>query len=731
MPEVGRSWQPLRESGGSFIELWSLFRQSVRNGRDRTSGERPKLDTMGFWLLVVGVLCVVYAGWVLAVELLALLVPAAQAQVLDGSMFEGSDPKTRELLDFLYEMGTGGGSALGEMMRYFNLAVFGVVGVLLIYQVLFGVVETGRTGQTKVDGWQVLRAVLAVALIFPLPASGLGPGQHLLLGLLDVSGSAAAGVWSRFSEVVVSGGAPAPVSVPASHREVAKKMILTHTCMYVHNQVAANAGDGAYIAVERFDILDPDEPGRIRAVKYRYKDPNWFSRHRGCGSIEISTAPATDNEGARMMAQAHFNAVRSAAFVAAVDQAAKELGDLAISTSDTFGGSLPHVDDWLDASGVLESYSNEVVGTLGAATTAASESLSEEVRRAIESEGWLAAASFFLVIARQQGAFLDAVAAVPEVARLEDPIGGLLWPVVEPWDEVGPKVEAWLSTSAESVRVTPGRSEGLMTRLFDLLPSPDSVAHLRDGNPLESLISWGYTLRNIGLTILGAEAAAGFLPGVGRLASLGVGAALGGLGPILKVIGGLFLAAGIALAHLLPLIPFLRFYFGVITWVLAVVEAMAAIPLFLAIHVNGQGSGIVNRASHQGYLLVLHAVIRPALMVLGLVFGYLIFIGGIRLFNWLYAAQLEAMENATRLGLLTFVISWLIYTAIAYAVVNASFKAIDVVPNEVMRWLGGQGRGGGDESSAGLVPVRGMFSRMGGLSAVGGRRGGGQIGRGR
>ena len=208
--------------------------------------------------------------------------------------------------------------------------------------------------------------------------------------------------------------------------------------MYVHNQVAANAGDGPYIVVERFDILDPDEPGRIRAVKYRYKDPHWFPRHRGCGAIEISTVPASDNEGAEMMAQAHFNAVRSGAFIGAVDQAAKELGELAISTSDRFGGSLPHVDDWLDASGVLESYSNEVLATLGAATAAASESLSEEVRRSIESEGWLAAASFFVVISRQQGAFLDAVAAVPEVARLEDPIGGFCgrwWSRGTRWDQ--------------------------------------------------------------------------------------------------------------------------------------------------------------------------------------------------------------------------------------------------------------------------------------------------------
>ena len=92
-------------------------------------------------------------------------------------MFEGSDPKTRELLDFLYQMGRGDGSALGEMMRYFNLAVFGVVGVLLIYQVVVRSGGDGKNGAGEARWWQVLRAVLAVALIFLASASGLGPGN--------------------------------------------------------------------------------------------------------------------------------------------------------------------------------------------------------------------------------------------------------------------------------------------------------------------------------------------------------------------------------------------------------------------------------------------------------------------------------------------------------------------------------------------------------------------------
>ena len=77
-PEVGRSVVPLREAGRSFVELWGLFRAGVRSARSRKEGGRRRLDAMGFWLLVVGGLCVLYAGGMLLSELLAFLIPEAR-----------------------------------------------------------------------------------------------------------------------------------------------------------------------------------------------------------------------------------------------------------------------------------------------------------------------------------------------------------------------------------------------------------------------------------------------------------------------------------------------------------------------------------------------------------------------------------------------------------------------------------------------------------------------------
>ena len=704
-PELGRSLAPLRKSGGVLGELWGAWRAGL--GRHDEARDRRWVRPGWKQALVVAV-ALAGGGYALAVllkGLLLVLVPEAHAQVLLGE----ADEKTRELLDFLYGIARGEGAGVGEMLRYFNAGMTVVVAVLLIYQVLFAVVETGRTGEGRLTGWQMMRFVLVVGLMFPLPATGMGPGQHLLLGLTDVSGSLAAGVWQRFAGVVVGGGAGAPVPLPRGYREMVARMVVLETCLYVHNQVAAaQASDGPYITVQREE--DDDE------VRYWYRDPAPWQRHRPCGLVTVSTEPEGDNEGARIMAGAHAEAIRSTAFVAGLQGAAREIGDRFLSDRAQFGRPLPDVDAWLEGTGLVERYGDVLRARIGRATQAARDTLDEEVRTAVEREGWLAAASFFLVIARNQAVFLDAVGAVPEVSAGGRFVRG--WGVVEPWDEAGPVVAQWLADSeaaGASGRVTQAHGQGWWSGLFDWLPT-DWVTVLDETNPLEALSRFGYGMLYAGMSAVAAGEAANWIPGMRTVGGVtGLGERVGAMA---RAIGVALMIGGIVLAFVIPMIPFARFLFGVIAWVLSVVEAIIAIPLFLAVQIAGQDRGLVTRSATGGYLLLLHAVVRPALMVLGLVLGYFIFLAVVALLNWLYAAQLEALADSTRLGLLTYVISLVIYVVLVFGVTNAAFKAVDVVPQEVLSWLGGRVRAGGDEGAS-LQSMKAPFSRLSALRSLG------------
>lgn len=714
-PDLGASVAPLRESVGAFLGVVSAFRHFV--GRRREDAGRS-LRWPGWTGAVVVLGALAGGGYALVVLLkgvLLLVVPEAHGQEF---ALGPSDPKTRELLGFLFGIGRGEDAGVGDMLLYYNAAMTLIVAALLIYQVLFAVVETGRTGEGRLTGWQVMRCVLVVGLLFPLPATGLGPGQHLVLELSDLSGRIASGVWQRFAGVLVSGGSGAPVHIPPQHREMVTRLVLVETCMYVHNQVAVRAHDGPYITVQR-----EEDGGEVR---YLYQDPDPAGRHRPCGRVIVSTVPSAAHEGARIMARAHAQALRSAAFVGALERAAKEIGDRFFPDHPQAGEPLPEVNAWLAATGLVELYANALRGQVSAATAAARAAVTEEVREAVAREGWLGAASFFLVISRNQATFHDAVAAVPDVR-----VGGR-WlldafdAVAEPWDEAEGVVAQWLGGSEEaleSARAMHVEGESWWETLFGWFPA-QWTTFLDPAAPLEGLVTMGHYMIGGGLTVFGvkgAVAVAGW-PGFGGVAGKVAAAAnqLGaGGGGIVRVAAVGMLVLGIALAYVLPIIPFIRFFFGVVAWVLSVIEALLALPLFLAMQVAGEERGLVTRASHGGYLLLLHAVVRPALMVFGLVLGYFLFVSGIVLLNWLYEAQLEGFGESGRLNVISFLVWFVIYAVLAYALANAAFKAVDVLPREVLGWLGGRVRAEGGESTAAIGAMRGSFAKLSALRGLG------------
>ena len=644
------------------------------------------------WLVVIGmVVCVSYGVAVFFGGFLLAAVPKSNAQVADSGIVAGADEKTRELLHFLHDVGGGTGFGLGEMLRYFNAAVLVVVAVVLIYQVLYAVVETGRTGEANLTGWQVMRLVIGMGLIFPLPATGLGPGQHLFLSLTDVSGNVAAGVWNRVATSIATGGPAGPVRVPPRYRGVVVNMIIVHTCMYVHNRIAEQGGDGPYIIVRK--------KVRAKEVSYLYGDPV-NPRYRACGQVTIAVESTADNPAAGIMTSAHLNTLQSSEFVAGLDRAAKDLGDRFISASSEFGESLPEVNGWLDGTGLVSRYSDVLADHVARAAEDSRESLTKELAEAIAREGWMSAATFLMVISRNHAMLHDAMRAIPAVSLGSAFAENADLDKVGTWKDMEATLSAWLTRSevAEtSAQLTPAHEEGWWSALVNIIPV-ESVAFLDDGSPLEALVGMGHKLIDSAMAALAVKTVASIVGWLGRKAGeLVANEIISGAIALVNAIIYVMLFAGITLAYILPLVPFLRFFFGIVSWVVSVVAGLIAIPLYLALQMGGEARGLVGGTTHGGLLLVLHAIARPALMVFGLVFGYFIFVAAMELFNWLFVAHLRGISNSSEIGVMTTIVSFLIYAVVAFALANAAFKAIDVVPQEVMRWLGGRVSVGDDE----------------------------------
>jgi defect in organelle trafficking protein DotA len=177
-------------------------------------------------------------------------------------------------------------------------------------------------------------------------------------------------------------------------------------------------------------------------------------------------------------------------------------------------------------------------------------------------------------------------------------------------------------------------------------------------------------------------------------------------GPIVAVLGaimgfiGLFmpiftfwiifnLLLGAILAYYIPLIPFILFAFGVVTWFAIVLEAVIAAPLVALGITHPEGHDFLGKAE-QAVMLLASVFLRPMLMVFGFIFGIILSFISISLLNQGFSIALRFMGSLS--GDFLYIVSqttlMIIYTGVILALINRSFSMIYEVPNKVMRWIG-------------------------------------------
>ena len=193
--------------------------------------------------------------------------------------------------------------------------------------------------------------------------------------------------------------------------------------------------------------------------------------------------------------------------------------------------------------------------------------------------------------------------------------------------------------------------------------------------------------------------------------------------PLLVVLAGGFWGAGFVLGFYLPMYPYFIFTFGVIGWVIAVIEAMVAAPLVCFGLTHPEGHDFLGEAK-QALMLLLGAFLRPVLMVIGLIAAMILsyvslrlvvytFSGfaadlfyiiapiqgpasgdilgatGLFLMNSVLHAAVGGSLTGLVLSLLVFPMMLAVFTALIYVVTTYCFSLIFVLPDNILRWIGG------------------------------------------
>lgn len=160
---------------------------------------------------------------------------------------------------------------------------------------------------------------------------------------------------------------------------------------------------------------------------------------------------------------------------------------------------------------------------------------------------------------------------------------------------------------------------------------------------------------------------------------------------ILGLFATIFMTAGFTVAFVVPLMPYFRFFFSVLTWIVSTLEAIVAIPLVALAHLNPEGEGLPGQSAKAGYFMIFNIFVRPVLTVFGLIAGLLVFYIAIMLLNMTFAiavagtnAMGHSYETIVRIA---FTVT---YAAAVYTCANNAFKTIGMFPEYALRWMGQQ-----------------------------------------
>jgi conjugal transfer/type IV secretion protein DotA/TraY len=172
----------------------------------------------------------------------------------------------------------------------------------------------------------------------------------------------------------------------------------------------------------------------------------------------------------------------------------------------------------------------------------------------------------------------------------------------------------------------------------------------------------------------------------------GVGKAIESLAESLGVYVNLgfimLIGCGITLAIYIPLMPFLIWLSACINYFVIIGEAIYASALWAFAHLLGSGEGMGQKTTH-GYIFILNLMFRPTLMVGGfLLGGGIVVVGGTLLNKFLPAAMANAQYDSIT-GIVTLIGYLVLYCGTAIAIVGSSFSLINVVPDQVINWVGG------------------------------------------
>ncbi|MDR1080585.1 MAG: DotA/TraY family protein [Deltaproteobacteria bacterium] len=657
-------------------------------------------------------------------------VPAADlaGRVLEGIFGSGWDTAAQ---------GAAGGAATlaREVLSAFNWLALAAVVVLFVLTMLQGLAGTAAEGvplgRRFSALWMPLRFAAAMGFLAPV-MKGLSLFQVGMLLCVGWSVNLANHVWERGMDFFVETGGRISLEAPASladdSERLAEGVLKALTVQqYLAGKMDLEAGGPA--AAEIHFPKVGSSPGRTVVT---------FTAPPGAGlppgSLGRARIPCDDPGGD--VCRARLGALRG--LIAALQPVAAVLADPGAPVGRAAASAL---------SAAAENFQREIQPFAELAGDAEGERLAgdlREFRGAALAGGWMTAGAYYWTISRLNERSRRSLYDGAEFTEGDSALS-LEGAVLEDFGAVMARYEGYVRGAYSPERVS--AAEGVAAEFPSAAWFRDRtagalgryglsrlVSQLESGDPVAVMSSLGSFMVTAAWTVIGARVAVmaaaeaargadGSLWGklvstvTGGASSAGAGAvqgAAGGIAPYMLLLSVLLISYGFFLAHFLPAIPFVLWIGGILSWLVVVVESLAAAPLWLAAHALPEGEGLAGAHGRRGYAMFLAVVLRPPLMVFGFLLAMALLNGLGHVIGRVFSVFGFAFLEESFLGVSGFMAFSVILGAVTVTAVWKLFGLSVSLPDRVVSWIGAQIGPGGEAREA--REVSGGYREAGELS---------------
>jgi len=643
--------------------------------------------------------------------------------------------------------------AFHGFLNFYNTGIMAVAIIVILYMIMVLVVETAESGtpfgKRFNHAWVPVRMILAFAMLIPL-GSGLNVAQITTLYIVKWSSSLATNGWIIFNQTLAQqgstpGGMPRDLVVmPVSpeFNTFLEYMMVAHTCAWAekwsygydiklyqvldnntHTSAPASFMQ-AFNNAKGKDILlsfgIPEEGagaggvGKVRPV---------------CGEVNVSVK-GIDSEGIKTLQSGYYDILYNMYHDSVFKQDGLHMAQLMMPNGAEKDPNAPMPDANYLTRNYVERYNEELKDVVLAAHAAQADDVTSWENNVLNL-GWGGAGIWYNKIAQINGGLVAAANNLPtpqsypevmEHVAKQKRATNMTFDSRERFNPYVGEARAieFFQPADEYIAITLYKTQNLWRDQF-AKPTGNSVGDIvvaifgleglismKDNvntHPLAQLTGVGRSIIESSVRNLGFSFGAGIMGGLANFMEFKqVGAAGQAASSMMKQVGTLALGIGFILAYLVPLLPFVYFFFSVASWVKVLFEAVIAMPLWAIGHMRIDGEGIMGRAAKEGYIMLLEIFLRPILVIVGLVASVILFAAQVQVLHEIWdlvtqniytghgpdastgTAALDDTVDALRNSIDMF-FYMIMYAIIVYMIGLASFKMIDLVPNNILRWM--------------------------------------------